>query len=132
MQKKQQLKQPKQPKQPKKNPCLKSKWKERTHNSHQKHVELYVHGGEKKEYDRVFLGDSMMERWMTTGSKIWNTHFTNSANLGVGGDKIENLLYRLSGGDEKNCIETVLDKIDTSTIYFMIGTNNLGRFFLFC
>ena len=97
-----------------KNNLLTPKWKDRTYKTHLKHLEQYAN----KHFEVAFLGDSMMERWLKTGSKIWNQHYNNYANLGVGGDGIEHLLYRLTD---------ILDVITVDKIVFMIGTNNLER-----
>lgn len=102
------------------NKLLIPKWKKRTEETHQIHQRTYIGG----TYDYVFIGDSMVERWATTGkdylAKMRNEH--SIALLGVGGDGIENLLYRLE--DER----TILNKITIrKAIYLMIGTNNLQR-----
>jgi len=57
----------------------------------------------------TFIGDSMMERLKTTGTTTRlnksampksGVELPRSMNLGVGGDKIENLLFRLAGTDQ--------------------------------
>ena len=57
----------------------------------------------------VYIGDSMMERLKTTGTTTTlnksarsgtGMELPRSMNLGVGGDKIENLLFRLAGTDQ--------------------------------
>lgn len=102
------------------NNLLIPKWKARTSNTHKKHLELY----KDKEFKVAFLGDSMMERWLSTGKIHWNTSFKNYANLGVGGDGIEHLLYRLTDNIET---KGILDVIKVDKIIFMIGTNNLDK-----
>jgi len=67
------------------------KWKQRTYDTQKKHLQLY----QNKSFKVAFLGDSMMERWLSTGSYLWNEKFQEFANLGVGGDGIEHLLFRL-------------------------------------
>jgi len=102
------------------NSLLVPKWKQRTHDTHIKHLKLY----ENKKFKVAFLGDSMMERWLNTGKKYWTTSFSEYANLGVGGDGIEHLLYRLTENQE---FKGILDVITVEKIIFMIGTNNLEK-----
>jgi lysophospholipase L1-like esterase len=102
------------------NKLLVPKWKKRTHETHMKHLSLYTN----MHCDQVFLGDSMMERWLTTGEIFWKKSFRNSANLGVGGDKIENLLYRLTTNSD---FKGILDVITFDKIFLMIGTNNIDK-----
>ncbi|QKF93536.1 GDSL-like lipase/acylhydrolase family protein [Fadolivirus algeromassiliense] len=106
--------------QTKQNNLLTPKWKERTYNTHKKHLEQYT----GKQFNVAFLGDSMMERWLSTGNKFWDESFKNYANLGVGGDGVEHLLYRLT---ENNEFKGILDVINVDKIVFMIGTNNLEK-----
>lgn len=102
------------------NKLLTPKYKERTHNEHKEHLTMYT----KDHYDNIFIGDSMMWRWITTFKYEWDkTYKDNSANFGVGGDGVEHLLYRLKGPNTG-----FLDNIKTcKNLYLMIGTNNLGR-----
>ncbi len=97
------------------NTLLIPKWKQRTHDTHQLHLKEYS----GKNFKVAFLGDSMMERWKYT--KYWSENFKEYANLGVGGDGIEHLLYRISG--EGN-VTSILDVIKVDKIFLMIGTNN--------
>lgn len=104
----------------KQNTLLVPKWKDRTHNTHKQHLKLY----EGKKFKTAFLGDSMMERWLRTGEQYWKESFANCANLGVGGDGVEHLLYRLTENQE---FKGILDVIKVDKIFFMIGTNNLEK-----
>ncbi len=104
----------------------------------------------------VFIGDSMIERMLTTGGspnfpEPWpspflmddaalaeangTTHrFDRAFNAGVGGDKIENLIYRLVGSEgnddeEKNLpgLLPLLAEIGTVKVWVVnVGTNNLS------
>lgn len=94
-------------------------WKQRTHATHGRHLDLY----RGQSLTEAFIGDSMMERWLTTGSRLWQRYYSNCANLGVGGDGIQHLLYRLVGTED---VESILDVMTADTIYLMIGTNNLS------
>ncbi len=94
--------------------ALEPQWKKRTYDTHKEHVRKYT-GVHVRD---VFLGDSMMERWLTTGGKqqcgrcisthshtltynveaLWKESFEGHvANLGVGGDGVQHLLFRLQG-----------------------------------
>lgn len=102
------------------NILLVPKWKERTHNTHLKHIASSSVG---QKYRLAFVGDSMMERWLTTGAELWAAHFAKDCvNLGVGGDGIEHLLYRLKGTKD---VPGCLDNIAVECVLLMIGTNNL-------
>ena len=96
------------------------KWKQRTCDTHKKHLTMAAKG----KYDKLFLGDSMFERWLTTGRLLWFSYLNklNIFNAGVGGDKIENLLWRLTPTDES---VGILNVIKPSKIILMIGTNNV-------
>lgn len=102
------------------NTLLQPKWKQRSRDTHIKHLKQY----EKGHFKVAFLGDYMMERWLNTGKQYWSTTFSEYANLGVGGDRIENLLYRLTANNE---FKGILDVITVDKIIFMIGTNNLEK-----
>ena len=103
-----------------KNMLLEQKWKKRTHDTHLTHLDLY----RNKSYQTALLGDSMFERWKTTGIKMWEEMKDKVANLGVGGDGIEHLLYRIEGNDQ---VESILDVIQLERIILMIGTNNVEK-----
>lgn len=96
------------------------KWKQRTADTHKKHVTMASNG----KFSTLFLGDSMFERWMSTGRNFWFADLSkqNIFNAGVGGDKIENLLWRLTPSDGT---QGILDVMKPSRIVLMIGTNNI-------
>lgn len=102
------------------NILLTPKWKQRTYDTQKKHFKLY----ENNHFKLAFLGDSMMERWLNTGKQFWAKGFSESANLGVGGDGVEHLLYRLTTNSE---FKGILDVVTADKIIFMIGTNNLEK-----
>jgi len=73
-----------------------------------------------KHFDIVFDGDSIMNRWETTGKEIWNQRYKGiTADFGIEGDRVENVLWRLEKGQ--------VDGIDPKVVMLMIGTNNSGR-----
>ena len=98
------------------NPLLFPKWKQRTYDTHKKHLGMY----KGKSFKVAFLGDSMMEHWLKNNH--WNKHFSEYANLGVGGDGIEHLLYRLK--ENEPGLPGILDVMSVEKIILMIGTNN--------
>ena len=98
-----------------------------------------------KEYDFVFLGDSITHNWegwsdpidvskVTKAYERGELHFPNGPgrtvyeemkrefrllNLGVGGDSTEHVLWRLDNGE--------MDGYVTRGVMLMIGTNNSGK-----
>lgn len=71
--------------------------------------------------DLVFQGDSITEGWRGAGRSIWNERYAslNALYVGIGGDRTENVLWRLRHGE--------LDGIAPRLVVLMIGTNNLAR-----
>lgn len=72
----------------------------------------------KGEARLLFLGDSITQGW---DSEIWQQHFGpfNAANFGIGGDKTQNLLWRLQNGGA--------GKLQPKLVVLMIGVNNFGH-----
>ena len=74
--------------------------------------------------DVYFLGDSITRRWGATDYPEflanWKTNFFgwNAANFGWGGDRIENMLWRLENGE--------LDGVNPKIIVVLAGINNVG------
>jgi len=69
--------------------------------------------------DLLFLGDSITAGWR--GQKqLWNKAFGayKPANFGIGGDRTQHVLWRISNGE--------LDGIIPKAVVLMIGTNNSG------
>jgi beta-glucosidase len=68
----------------------------------------------------VFIGDSITNYWETTGAKVWAQYFAryNAVDLGFGGDRTENVLWRLEHGE--------VDHMHPKVAVLMIGTNNTG------
>ncbi|KAF3908157.1 hypothetical protein AA313_de0200527 [Arthrobotrys entomopaga] len=101
------------------------KFKERSHKTlHETHIPQLTlippSTSPTPVLDIIYLGDSMLERLKTTGA---NTHLHNlpaSINLGVGGDKIENVLYRLN-----SAYIDLLTPRPTKLWLLHIGSNNL-------
>jgi cephalosporin-C deacetylase len=74
-----------------------------------------------------FEGDSITRRWGASDEQYkdflanWRQNFFgwNAANFGWGGDKIQNILWRLNNGE--------LDNVNPKVIVVLAGTNNVGN-----
>ena len=93
-------------------------------------------GKEGQGFDVVFLGDSITEQWngRWLGKKdiqyskihdVWRKYFDRSASygamnglaLGIAGDHIANLLWRIQNGE--------LETVESKVFWILIGTNDL-------
>lgn len=73
-----------------------------------------------KHFDIIFDGDSITNRWETTGEKTFNQRYAGiAADFGIEGDRVENALWRLDHGQ--------VEGVDPEVVVLMIGTNNSGR-----
>jgi len=86
----------------------------------QKLEEIRAHREAGRPVDLVFIGDSITEGWEKEGRAVWQREFArhNAVALGFGGDKTENVLWRLQHGE--------LDGMAAKVTVLMIGTNNTG------
>ena len=69
--------------------------------------------------DLAFVGDSITRRWRGDGNKeVWNKYWGSyrAVNMGIGGDRTQNVLWRLKNGQ--------LDGYQARVFVVMIGTNN--------
>ncbi len=77
---------------------------------------------EKGDIDLVLIGDSITHGWeRPAGAEVWPEYFgdVKALNLGFGGDRTENVIWRLTRGNLKN--------VDPKAVVLMIGTNNTGH-----
>lgn len=74
-----------------------------------------------KQFDLIFDGDSITDGWQSRGKAVWDKYYgsLNAVDFGIGGDKTEHVLWRLSKGQ--------VDGMNPKLIVLMIGTNNTGR-----
>ena len=70
--------------------------------------------------DLVFIGDSITHNWEKEQAPLWQQFYGkyHPLNLGYGGDRTENVLWRLQNGE--------VDGIAPKVAVLMIGTNNTG------
>jgi lysophospholipase L1-like esterase len=71
--------------------------------------------------DVLFLGDSITQGWEGNGKDVWAKEFEplHAANFGIGGDRTQHVLWRITEGKE-------LEGITPKVTVLMIGTNNAG------
>jgi beta-glucosidase len=69
----------------------------------------------------VFIGDSITHNWEKDGAPVWKRVYQplNALDLGFGGDRTENILWRLQHGE--------VDGLDPKVAVLMFGTNNTGH-----
>ena len=83
--------------------------------------ESFVKRAAKGDVDVLFLGDSITQGWNGNGKAAWKETFEpmKAANFGIGGDRTEHVLWRITEGKE-------LEGINPKVAVLMIGTNNSG------
>jgi lysophospholipase L1-like esterase len=94
-------------------------WKQRTHDTLQQHLaRLQTPEGQQSKI--ILIGSSMVERFETTGNRYKEKYFDSRGLFiaGVGGDKIQHMLYRIENGLLEACPQL-------ETIILMGGSNNL-------
>ncbi|MEM9645238.1 MAG: GDSL-type esterase/lipase family protein, partial [Planctomycetota bacterium] len=76
----------------------------------------------KGEAELVFVGDSITQGWEVAGKPVWNEFYANrkAINLGIGGDRTENVIWRLQHGKT--------EYLNQKVAVLLIGTNNTGHF----
>lgn len=72
------------------------------------------------DIDLIFLGDSITQGWENAEvqRKVWEPFYgkRNPANMGIGGDRTQHVLWRLDHGN--------IDGLSPKLVVLMIGTNN--------
>lgn len=100
-----------------------SRWKARTHDTHMKRDLPYLLNLENST-KYMLLGDSHFERLLTTNKgKLLKFLKNNVFNASVGGDRIENILYRLESKQGLLCL--LGKKRQPKVMVIMMGSNNL-------
>jgi lysophospholipase L1-like esterase len=81
--------------------------------------EKFLAIAKKGDVDVLFLGDSITQGWGNNAA--WKKYFEplKAANFGIGGDRTEHVLWRITEGKE-------LEGIKPKVAVLMIGTNNVG------
>lgn len=71
--------------------------------------------------DILWVGDSITNNWRTDGRAVWKREFgrLRCLNFGIGGDRTQNILWRLEHGE--------LEGPEPSVVVLEAGTNNLNR-----
>ena len=102
----------------KKNPCITPV--ERKDKGAVARHQAFVDRAKKGDVDALFLGDSITQGW-EGAKKTWEAKFgpMKPANFGIGGDRTEHVLWRITEGKE-------LEGISPKVTVLMIGTNNSG------
>ena len=74
----------------------------------------------KGSVDLVFISDSITQGWKGRGKNVWKKFYgpRNAANLRIGGDRTQHVIWRLDNGN--------LAGISPKVAVIMIGTNNAG------
>lgn len=78
----------------------------------------YVERAKQKDIELLFLGDSITQGW--NDNEVWQRHYSprKAANMGIGGDRTEHVLWRLENG--------TIAGLAPRVVVLMIGTNNIG------
>jgi len=75
----------------------------------------------KKNAQVIFIGDSITQGWEKDGFNVWNHNYAkyNAVALGFGGDRTENILWRIQHGE--------VEGLNPKLAVLMLGTNNTGQ-----
>src|SRR5262245_26858879 len=86
-----------------------------------KRHENFLKRAREGNVDVLFLGDSITQGWEGNGKEAWKKSFEplKAANFGIGGDRTQHVLWRITEGKE-------LEGISPKVVVLMIGTNNVG------
>ena len=87
----------------------------------QKLEEIKTLQAQHQNSELIFIGDSITHNWEKDGINVWNRRYGkyHALDLGFGGDRTENVLWRLQHGE--------VDGIRPNVAVLMFGTNNTGE-----
>lgn len=96
-------------------PPKKDSWKMKRHQAMNKQANSGTH-------DLIFIGDSITQGWEGKGKGIWEKYYgkRKALNLGISGDRTEQVIWRLNNGNLKK-------QRGAKAAVVMIGTNNTGH-----
>ena len=87
------------------------------HGPYEKRWEPYFASMHGKPVDLIFIGDSITEGWLGKGKPVWDRDYASHAlDFGQGGDKTQDVLWRLENLD--------LKEFKPKVAVILIGTNN--------
>jgi platelet-activating factor acetylhydrolase IB subunit beta/gamma len=98
-------------------------FKQRSHDTHHD-THLPQIEGQPDHYEIALLGDSLFERFKTTGKNLSINQNSQILNLGVGGDKVTNVQYRINQGLIKSLKQY---QPNLKLIYIHMGSNDLKK-----
>lgn len=83
--------------------------------------ERFLKRGKAGPIDLLFIGDSITAGWESVGKQVWAEYYAglNAASFGVGGDRTQNVLWRIEHGE--------LEGISPKVVVLLIGVNNGGK-----
>ncbi len=71
----------------------------------------------QNSYELLFLGNSIIFNWETTGQEVWQARYaSNALNMGIGSDRTQHLLWRIEDID--------FGQANPQLAVLLIGTNN--------
>jgi lysophospholipase L1-like esterase len=86
--------------------------------------EKFLERAKEGDINLLFLGDSITQGWLGKNREgkgpieVWDRYYgpRNTADFGIGGDRIQHVLWRIENGE--------IDCIKPKVVVLMIGTNN--------
>jgi lysophospholipase L1-like esterase len=77
--------------------------------------------------DLIFIGDSITQRWEQDGRHVWDKYYRprNAVNLGIDGDRTQQVLWRLDHGNIDGISPKLAD--DKMVFYIDISRGFLGK-----